>query len=402
MISIFSACVAVVIIICFLVSILLIGYSPKTKKYNILLSMFFLLLSYPCFILFLINTGFLEYLPHVYRTGIIAHLLYMPASYLYIRSVVTNKGLTKIDFIHLIPALIYIIDYFPFFWLPGSEKIAFMHSKELSKMVLFFYESRFFVPGFYIVFKYVLAFTYWVLQFILLVKLYKVKNSEFKKENGVWLKWLTIFLLSQVFLFLPSLQILQPGGGDDELTVFLFIGGFTGLTAVFLFLFPQILYGIKGVVLLDNKAVISETEYNSTLFLIEESKKDPQNYRYLSEVKMQEIAINIKNHLTLNRSYLDRQYSLQQLAQELSIPAQYISAVINEFEKINFNDFINSYRVKYCLELLSNNDHQNQTLEAIAAESGFNNRNTFTIAFKKAMGQTPSTYIKNINSAKNV
>ena len=70
--------------------------------------MFFLLLSYPCFILFLINTGFLEYLPHVYRTGIIAHLLYMPASYLYIRSVVTNKGLTKIDFIHLIPALIYI------------------------------------------------------------------------------------------------------------------------------------------------------------------------------------------------------------------------------------------------------------------------------------------------------
>lgn len=154
--------------------------------------------------------------------------------------------------------------------------------------------------------------------------------------------------------------------------------------------------------LLDNKVAISETEYNSTLFLIEESKKDPQNYRYLSEVKMQEIAINIKNHLTLNRSYLDRQYSLQQLAQELSIPAQYISAVINEFEKINFNDFINSYRVKYCLELLSNNDHQNQTLEAIAAESGFNNRNTFTIAFKKAMGQTPSTYIKNINSAKNV
>lgn len=402
MISIFSACVAVVIIICFLVSILLIGYSPKTKKYNILLSLFFLLLSYPCFILFLINTGFLEYLPHVYRTGIIAHLLYMPASYLYIRSVVTNRKLTKLDFIHLIPALIYIIDYFPFFWLPGSEKIAFMHSKQLSKMVLFFYESRFFVPGFYIVFKYVLAFTYWLLQCALLIKLYKVKNSEFKKENGIWLKWLTIFLLSQVFLFLPSLQILKPGGGDDELIVFLFIGGFTGLTAIFLFLFPQILYGIKGVVLLDKENLISEIDEFSTHFSIEENKQKPENYRYLSEVRMQEIAIKIKNHFTLNKSYLDRQYSLQQLAQELSIPAQYISAVINEFEKINFSDFINSYRVKYCLELLSNNDHKNQTLEAIAAESGFNNRNTFTTAFKKVMGQTPSAYIKSTSKSNKI
>lgn len=235
-----------------------------------------------------------------------------------------------------------------------------------------------------------------------MIKLYKVKNSEFKKENGIWLKWLTIFLLSQIFLFLPSLEILKPGGGDDELTVFLFIGGFTGLTAVFLFLFPQILYGIKGVVLLDNETVISETEYNSTLFSIEESKKEPQIYRYLSEVRMREISVKIKNHFTLNKSYLDRQYSLQQLAQELSVPAQYISAVINEFEKMNFSDFINSYRVKYCLELLSNNNHENQTLEAIASESGFNNRNTFTTAFKKVMGQTPSAYIKNINKVNKI
>ncbi|MHC0443301.1 helix-turn-helix domain-containing protein [Flavobacterium sp. 3-210] len=396
MISIFSACVAVVIIICVLVSILLIGYSKKTKKYNILLSLFFLLLSYPCFILFLINTGFIKYMPHVYRTGIIAHLLYMPASYLYIRSVVSNKGLTKIDFIHLIPALIYIVDYFPFFWLPGSEKIAFMQSKQLSKMVLYFYESRFFIPGFYIVFKYVLAFTYWIFQSILLIRLYKVKNSDFKKENGVWLKWLTIFLLSQIFLFLPSIHILKPGGGDDELTVFLFIGGFTGLTAVFLFLFPQILYGIKGMVLLDKSALTPGISDNVSSFVIEDDQQRQSNYRYLSQAKMEEIAIKIRTHIITHKSFLNKQYTLQQLALELSIPAQYISAVINKCEKINFNDFINTYRVKYCLELLNNNDHDNQTLEAISAQSGFNNRNTFTMAFKKIVGQTPSAYIKTI------
>lgn len=317
MISIFSACVAVVIIICFLVSILLIGYSQKTKKYNILLSLFFLLLSYPCFILFLINTGFLKYLPHVYRTGIIAHLLYMPASYLYIRSVVTNKGLNKMDFIHLIPALIYVIDYFPFFWLPGSEKIAFMHSSQLSKMVLFFYESRFFIPGFYIVFKYLLAFIYWIFQCMLLIRLFRVKNSDFKKENGVWLKWLTIFVLSQVFLFLPSMKILKPGYGDDELTVFLFIGGFTGLTAVFLFLFPQILYGIKGIVLIDKELSIPKMTDNSSSFSLEANQQQSAVYRYLSQSKMEEISMRIQTHITLQQSFLDRQYTLQQLAAEL-------------------------------------------------------------------------------------
>jgi len=393
MISIFSACVVVVVIFCVLVSILLIRYSPKKKKYNILLSLFFILLSYPCFILFLINTGFIKYLPHVYRTGIIAYLLYMPASYLYIRSVVTNKGLSKIDFIHLIPSLIYIVDYFPFFWLPGHEKIAFMQSKQLSKMVLFFYESRFFVPGFYIVFKYVLALIYWIFQSILLIKLFRVKNPEFKKENGVWLKWLTLFILSQVLLFIPSIQILKPGGGNDELTVFLFIGGFTGLTSVFLFLFPQILYGMKGIIL-------SENDYNFYSKNIESDnliENEEQAFSsYLSKAKMDNIEKEIKRHMSENSPFLDKQFTLYQLSSNIGISPQYISAVINNYYKVNFNEYINTHRVNHCLILLKNNDHKNQTLEAIAGESGFNNRNTFTTSFKKVTGMTPSNYIKKL------
>ena len=157
------------------------------------------------------------------------------------------------------------------------------------------------------------------------------------------------------------------------------------------------MYGIKGVVLLDKEILNPENKNNSLPFSIEEKQQLP-NYRYLSHAKMEEIAFKIRTHIILHNSFLDRQYTLQQLATEISIPAQYISAAINETEKINFNDFINSYRVKYCLKLLNNNDHENKTLEAIAAESGFNNRNTFTLAVKKVIGQTPSAYIKTINN----
>ncbi|HEY5970304.1 MAG TPA: AraC family transcriptional regulator, partial [Chitinophagaceae bacterium] len=39
-------------------------------------------------------------------------------------------------------------------------------------------------------------------------------------------------------------------------------------------------------------------------------------------------------------------------------------------------------------------------LESIAEESGFNNRNTFTSAFKKATGLNPSEFIKYIKLGK--
>jgi AraC-like DNA-binding protein len=314
----------------------------------------------------------------------------MPASYLYIRNIITDSKISKLDLFHLIPALIYIVDYFPFFFVSAAEKIAFMQSKELSKMVLYYYESRFFVPGFYIIFKYILAFFYWISQLLLLMRVFRIKNPEFRNENSVWLRWLTIFVLSQIFLFLPMFKILKAGYGDDELTVFLFIGGFTGLTSIFLFVFPQILYGIKGVILTgtENNLITSDPKI--------QNEKTAQ--RYLSKDKMDEIVVAINDHLNEKRSFLDKQYSMTKLANELNLPPQYVSAVINERENMNFNDYINNLRIQYCIELLNRNGHKHYKLESVADKCGFNNRNTFTIAFKKVTGKTPMKYIKDILS----
>jgi len=43
-----------------------------------------------------------------------------------------------------------------------------------------------------------------------------------------------------------------------------------------------------------------------------------------------------------------------------------------------------------------NGEWKYKTLEAIASEAGFNNRNTFTAAFKKETGQSPSEFLKRI------
>jgi AraC-like DNA-binding protein len=63
---------------------------------------------------------------------------------------------------------------------------------------------------------------------------------------------------------------------------------------------------------------------------------------------------------------------------------------------MNYNDFINRYRVFECKEVIMNGEWKYKTLEAIASEAGFNNRNTFTSAFKKETGQSPSEFLKGI------
>lgn len=46
--------------------------------------------------------------------------------------------------------------------------------------------------------------------------------------------------------------------------------------------------------------------------------------------------------------------------------------------------------------MIENKEWKKKKLETIAEESGFNNRNTFAIAFKKMYGQSPSEYMKRV------
>ena len=67
---------------------------------------------------------------------------------------------------------------------------------------------------------------------------------------------------------------------------------------------------------------------------------------------------------------------------------------------MNFNDFINEYRILFCIDKLFKKEWKYKKLEAIAEDAGFNNRNTFTTAFKKATGLNPSEFLKYVKLGK--
>lgn len=97
-----------------------------------------------------------------------------------------------------------------------------------------------------------------------------------------------------------------------------------------------------------------------------------------------------------NKPFLDNNLNISKLSDLTGISTQHISQVINSKTKGNFNDFVNSYRVKYLLEKIHKGEDENYTLLSLAFECGFNSKTTFNRVFKENTGQTPTQYIKNL------
>ena len=131
-------------------------------------------------------------------------------------------------------------------------------------------------------------------------------------------------------------------------------------------------------------------------------KRNGNHPLFFSDEKMSHIDSAVRQFLTEKKPFLKHGYSLRHLSEDIQLPLHHLSAFINRYYHMNFNDFINEYRVHYCKIKIVNDEWKVKKLEAIAEESGFNNRNTFTSAFKKVTGLNPSEYLKGIKEGQKV
>ncbi len=115
---------------------------------------------------------------------------------------------------------------------------------------------------------------------------------------------------------------------------------------------------------------------------------------------------NIKDHLfrfmESNKPFLKFGYGIRDLANDIQIPSYQLSAYLNREVGMNFNDFLNQFRVRYCEDLMLSGVVGQLNLKGLALKCGFNNRNTLTTAFKKFTGFTPSMYTRNVRGFRNV
>ncbi len=124
----------------------------------------------------------------------------------------------------------------------------------------------------------------------------------------------------------------------------------------------------------------------STIF----SKKEKYKNINLPEQRSQEYKLKIQSHFEDNKPYLDNDYTLTTLSEDLNIPKHLLSNVFSSQFQMSFTDFMNSRRVEIAKVKLVNEQHL--TVSSVAYDCGFNTLSSFNQAFKKFTKTTPSRY----------
>ncbi|MEZ4944109.1 MAG: helix-turn-helix domain-containing protein [Cyclobacteriaceae bacterium] len=112
----------------------------------------------------------------------------------------------------------------------------------------------------------------------------------------------------------------------------------------------------------------------------------------LDTLMMQRIVTKIELEFFSKKAFLNRDLTLVILAEQINEKPHFISQTLSSHVGENFNDFVNRYRIEYAKSLLRDKKYAHFKIEAIASESGFNNKVTFNKAFSKFVATTPSAF----------
>jgi len=93
--------------------------------------------------------------------------------------------------------------------------------------------------------------------------------------------------------------------------------------------------------------------------------------------------------------YRDPDLTLEKLAETAGVSRHVLSKAINTIRQENFFNYINDYRIREAIRLLSDPANAGMKIDTIAYDCGFANRQTFTRVFTAKTGISPSNFRNN-------
>jgi len=304
-----------------------------------------------------------------------------PLLYLYVKSVTTSGfKFMKSHIYHFIPQIIYVVYKL---WLISYDASQPGFADTQNGVMMESIDMQYVSP-FYSLFTNVQMILYLAFTVQIFIR-YRSKIKQFYSNTfRLELNWLASFLAIYILLF--TFSIVQ-----TVINISIFeMSWIQRWWFHFVSSLAIIYIGVKGFYTKTDK--LTDLEFNNvtampTAIIVNEGI---QSYE-------KEIA-KLNTYIENEKPHLNPEMSLKLMANGLNYAPAQLSEIINNGLGINFNDFINKYRVEEMKRSLENGDQKSLSLVAIAFDCGFNSKATFNRVFKKVVGMSPTEYLKSIKN----
>lgn len=297
--------------------------------------------------------------PHLIGTHTPFLFLLPPLLFFFYKSVFDSSyNLKKLSRWHLAPAVFVAMLYMPLYFSSITYKINFIKTG-----VCYF---PFYLLG-------ALFFTHLISYMVMIF-------WDISKKINVSKKILSSYLLR----YLQVARILS-----GVLVVIMVVTYAMAVNLIYIPILTSLVYYFIIYQLLTHPEIFFSCKYATQ----ELSEKKYKSNELVSSV-IDKIYNEVELHMSREKSFLNFEISLPELAYQLNIPTHQLSQVINRKSNLNFNDFINRYRSESSKSKLLDDEYRHYTIEAIGELSGFRSRQTFIKSFKKFYNLTPSEYMK--------
>lgn len=375
--SIFILCLAIV-------KLLIFG---RERLYlNLLLCLAIFGVIWYGFIYVLTNSGLIREYPILFNKGLPVYYLIAPCFFLYIRGCLDPKhaSFKPKHLLHLfiiVPALVSIAPY----TFANAATQQWVVNQIHSNVGFAFSDNRYIVQNWHWTTFPLSALLYTLLQFRLAVL--SAKAKKFPAKTITWILAFTT-ICGVIFFGMLTVNISILANFDDAWHILKSgrLVFFLGLTLLVLsgsfFLSPALIFGFVRV---------KANGYTRARARLSRQENEFSENR----VKLYDNALvaRVEDYIRQSQVFRKTGLTVSDLASQLEVPNHKLSDLFNNHYKLNFNTYINNMRVLYVKDRLEAGEWKQFTLEAIAQDAGFSSRNTFSLAFKRIIGVTPSNYL---------
>ncbi|MCB0280013.1 MAG: AraC family transcriptional regulator [Calditrichaeota bacterium] len=312
---------------------------------------------------FWVNRFVREY-PHIYLLIDILFYLYGPFIYLYVKALINQQINLKKEWFHFIPITLHFLTMIQYLLLSPVDYLAVIDRGDI-----------WVYP-----YDWALAMLHIAVYLLLSNKLisdakdHESENYSYKSEIDLLAK---LIILMWVFLF----------GWFHSFLVEVFDLNFMVLLyrfSIFWMCFPMI-------AILVGYYAISKPE----VFAFKKIEKYEGSL--LTQDDIDHIKSELEQYMKTQKPFLMSRLNLDQLAEMIDVSKKDLSRVINECYKMNFFDFINSYRLEEFKQNVNEIASKAHNIFTLALECGFNSKSAFNSFFKKKTGITPSQFVKKLS-----